>query len=101
MGLVGESGCGKTTVALSLLKLLPQAGRIRHGKILYNDNDIVKMNERQVRKIRWKGIAIVFQGAMNALNPVFKVSDQITEAIKLHEPGLSKGAARDRVSALF
>jgi peptide/nickel transport system ATP-binding protein len=101
MGLVGESGCGKTTIALSLLKLLPSAGRIRHGKILFNGQDLVKMNERQIRKIRWKGIAIVFQGAMNALNPVFKVSDQIIEAIRLHEPTVSKSAAHDRVEALF
>ncbi len=101
MGLVGESGCGKTTIALSLLKLLPAAGRIRHGKILYNGTDLVKMNDRQIRKIRWKGIAIVFQGAMNALNPVFKIDDQIIEAIRLHEPQVSKSQARDRVASLF
>src|SRR2546425_1454472 len=101
MGLVGESGCGKTTVALSLLKLLPSAGRIRRGKILFNGSDLVKMSDSQIRKVRWKGIAIVFQGAMNALNPVFKISDQITEAIKIHEPHVSKSKARDRVEALF
>ena len=101
MGLVGESGCGKTTVALSLLKLLPSAGRIRKGRILFNGADLVKMNDRQIRKIRWKGIAIVFQGAMNALNPVFKVSDQIIEAIRLHDSHISKSQAHDRVSALF
>ena len=101
MGLVGESGCGKTSVALSLLKLLPSAGRIRRGKILFNGSDLVKMSDSQIRKVRWKGIAIVFQGAMNALNPVFKVSDQITEAIKIHEPHVSKSKARDRVEALF
>ena len=101
MGLVGESGCGKTTVALSLLKLLPAAGRIRKGRILFNGNDLVKMNDNQIRKIRWKGIAIVFQGAMNALNPVFKISDQITEAIKIHEPGVSRSGATERVEALL
>ena len=101
MGLVGESGCGKTTVALSLLKLLPAAGRIRKGRILFNGKDLVKMNDNQIRKIRWKGIAIVFQGAMNALNPVFKISDQITEAIKIHEPGVSRGGATERVEALL
>lgn len=101
MGLVGESGCGKTTVALSLLKLLPSAGRIRGGKILFNGNDIIKMSDKQIRKIRWKGIAIIFQGAMNALNPVLKISDQITEAIKIHEPHVSRSDARSRVEALF
>jgi len=101
MGLVGESGCGKTTVALSLLKLLPSAGRIRKGRILFNGNDLVKMSDSQIRKIRWKGIAIVFQGAMNALNPVFKISDQITEEIKIHEPHVSRTAARERVESLL
>ena len=101
MGLVGESGCGKTTVALSLLKLLPSAGRIRHGKILFNGKDLVKMKDSQIRKIRWKGIAIVFQGSMNALNPVFKVSEQISEAIKIHEPGIGKTACRERIETLL
>jgi len=101
MGLVGESGCGKTTVALSLLKLLPSAGKIRKGKIIFNGKDLVPMNDRQIRKIRWKGIAIVFQGAMNAFNPVFKISDQITEAIKLHEPHVSRTAAKERVETLL
>src|SRR2546426_1073151 len=58
MGLVGESGCGKTTVALSLLKLLPSAGRIRKGQILFNGKDLVPMSDSQIRKIRWKGIAL-------------------------------------------
>ena len=101
MGLVGESGCGKTTVALSLLKLLPSAGRIRKGQILFNGKDLVPMSDSQIRKIRWKGIAIVFQGSMNALNPVFKISDQITEAIKIHEPHVSRTAAKERVEALL
>ena len=101
MGLVGESGCGKTTVALSLLKLLPSAGKIRKGKILFNGKDLVQMSDSQIRKIRWKGIAIVFQGAMNALNPVFKISDQINEAIKIHEPHVSRSAAKERVEALL
>jgi len=101
MGLVGESGCGKTTVALSLLKLLPSAGKIRKGKIIFNGKDLVPMNDRQIRKIRWKGIAIVFQGAMNAFNPVFKISDQITEAIKIHEPHVSRTAAKERVETLL
>ncbi len=101
MGLVGESGCGKTTIALSLLKLLPSAGRIRNGRILFNGRDLVKMKDREIRKIRWKGIAIIFQGSMNALNPVFKISDQIIEAIKVHEPHISKSDTKNRVEALM
>ncbi len=101
MGLVGESGCGKTTVALSLLRILPQGGRIRGGKILFDGTDLVPLSERSMRKIRWKGISIVFQGAMNALNPVFRIGDQIVEAIKTHEPDVSKPDAQKRVEALL
>jgi peptide/nickel transport system ATP-binding protein len=101
LGVVGESGCGKTTVALSILKLLPKGGRIRGGKILFEGTDLVPMNDKEMRKIRWKGISIVFQGAMNALNPVFKVGDQIVEAIRTHEPELSKSDAKKRAEGLF
>ncbi len=101
LGVVGESGCGKTTVALSILKILPQGGRIRSGKILFEGRDLVPLNDREMRKVRWKGISIVFQGAMNALNPVFKVGDQIIEAIRLHEPDVSRSDARTRAEALF
>ncbi len=101
LGIVGESGCGKTTVALSILKLLPSGGKIRKGKIFFNGQDIVPLSTKEMRKIRWTGISIVFQGAMNALNPVFKVEDQIVEAIKLHEPDVPKADARKRAEGLF
>jgi len=101
LGVVGESGCGKTTVALSILKILPMGGRVRKGKIIFDGTDLVPLNDKEMRKIRWKGISIVFQGAMNAMNPVFKVGDQIVEAIRLHEPNVSKAEAWRRAQALF
>ncbi len=101
LGIAGESGCGKTTVAMSLLKILPKGGRIRKGSIIFDGLDLVPLSNNQMRQIRWKGIAIVFQGAMNALNPVFKVGDQIVEAIRTHEPDVDRRSGMDRARSLL
>lgn len=86
LGLVGESGCGKTTVMLSLMRLLPEAGRIVSGQILFDRHDLLQISERDMQAVRWKDISMVFQGAMNALNPVRTVESQIIEAIQ--HPGM-------------
>ncbi len=83
LGLVGESGCGKTTALMSILRLLPANARIS-GQVFFKDTDLMSLSEKEMRAYRWRELAIVFQGAMNALNPVMRVGEQIGEAITLH-----------------
>ncbi|MBU1661574.1 MAG: ABC transporter ATP-binding protein [Chloroflexi bacterium] len=101
LGLVGESGCGKTTIMLSLLRLLPEAGRIVGGQILFDGRDLLQISEREMQKIRWRDISMVFQGAMNALNPVRTVQSQLVEALQLHNVVNSKKDARQRAGELL
>ncbi len=84
LGLVGESGCGKTSLAIALLKLLPDNARILSGSILLDGDDVVPMSEDQMREYRWNRISMVFQAAMNSLDPVYRVGDQIIEALEAH-----------------
>jgi peptide/nickel transport system ATP-binding protein len=96
LGVVGESGCGKSITALSVLKLIPMPpGRIVDGRILWRGRDLVPLGPADMQKIRSKEIAIVFQEPMTSLNPVYTVGDQIAEVIRLHEK-LPRRAARDK-----
>ena len=101
LGLVGESGCGKTTVMLSLMRLLPEAGRIISGQILFGGRDLLSISERDLQSVRWKDISMVFQGAMNALNPVRTVESQIIEAIQHSGMDFSTRQARNRAGELL
>jgi peptide/nickel transport system ATP-binding protein len=101
LGLTGESGCGKSTTAYSVINLVPPPGRIVDGYILLDGIDIAKMNENEVRnKVRWKRISMIFQGAMNALTPVYTIGRQIKEVITLHE-GTARKDALDRAEKLL
>ncbi len=100
-GLVGESGCGKTSVAMSLLQLQADNAKISSGSIVLDGQDLVGMSENELRKIRWDSISIVFQGAMNAWNPVVKIGEQIREAIREHYPSNSKDQNTEKIESLF
>jgi peptide/nickel transport system ATP-binding protein len=100
-GLVGESGCGKTSVAMSLLQLQADNAKISSGSIVLDGQELVGLSESELRKVRWNGISIVFQGAMNAWNPVIKVGEQIREAIREHYPSNSKSENTKKIESLF
>jgi peptide/nickel transport system ATP-binding protein len=100
LALVGESGCGKTTAAKAILHLLADNASITGGEILFQGQRIDDVSEKEFDRIRWKQISVVSQSAMNALNPVYRVGDQIVEAIRAHER-IDMQKARDRVRRLF
>ena len=100
LGLVGESGCGKTSIAMTILKLLPKNARILEGQIRFDGVDLVPLSEDQMRRYRWNHISMVFQAAMNSLNPVYTVGDQILEAIQHHMP-MKERVARKRIADLY
>ena len=100
-GLVGESGCGKTSVAMTLLQLQPDNSVITEGSIKLDGKELIGLSENDLRKVRWDSISIVFQGAMNAWNPVIKIGEQIREAMREHYPENSKQENIDKINELF
>ena len=100
LGLVGESGSGKTTIAVSLLRLLPDSGRLIDGRIFLDGQDLVSLDEDGMRRVRWNRISMIFQAAMNSLNPVYKVGEQIIEVLEQHTD-LSLCESQQKVRDLF
>lgn len=100
VGIVGESGCGKSMTAMSIMGLLPNTTYIEEGKILFQDMDLTKLNPKELRKITGDKISIIFQEPMTSLNPVIQVGKQVREAILLHEK-VSKEEAKQRVIEIF
>lgn len=100
LGLVGESGCGKSTTAYALMNLLEKNGEITSGKILINNKNLVDANSKQINQIRWKDISMIFQNAMTALNPVQKIGNQIINALQEHE-SISREDAIRRAEYIF
>lgn len=100
LGLVGESGSGKTTLGMGIMKLIEPPGRISGGEVNYNGKNVFGLSEAELRKFRWEQVAMIYQSAMNSLNPVKTVFHPISEVLRYHE-GLTKSEARDRTIRLL
>jgi len=100
LGLVGESGCGKSMTALSLMRLVPPPGRITGGRVFFEDRDLLEVTEREMRDVRGARMAMIFQEPMTALNPVLTVGSQVAESVFLHRP-VSRRQAWQRATELL
>jgi peptide/nickel transport system ATP-binding protein len=99
-GLAGESGSGKSTIAHAILRVLRPPAVITGGQVLIQGEDVLKMDDAELEALRWRDVSMVFQSAMNSLNPVARIVDQITDVLMTHEP-ISRDAARQRAAELF
>ena len=95
LGIVGESGCGKTMTSLAIMRLMPEQGKVTSGSITLTGEDLVVASEARMRSLRGNEISMVFQEPMSSLNPVFSVGEQIAEVLKAHQ-GLNKSEAKER-----
>lgn len=101
LGFVGESGCGKSTLGLSILRLLRPPGRIVAGEMLYHGNDLLKIKEEGMRKLRGSNIAMVFQNPLTSLDPLYSIEDQFFETLKEHEPKITRQEAAERAGKVL
>lgn len=96
LGIVGESGCGKSVTSLSIMRLIQSPGTIEAGEVLFNGKDILKLSEEEMRKVRGNDMAMIFQEPMTSLNPVYTIGNQIDEAISIHQPSLTAEQVKNR-----
>jgi len=101
IGLIGESGCGKSTAGFSIMRMISYPGEIKKGEVLFFGKDILNLKDKEFRQILWKDIAMIPQSSMNALNPSYKIGDQIIEAIMIHYPEISKKEAEKKAKELL
>lgn len=101
LGIVGESGSGKTVTSMSVLRILPSNGKVTDGEILFDDNNLLSLGERGLRKIRGNRIAMVFQDPMSSLNPLIPVGEQVAEMLEEHRKDLSAASIKEEVLKLF
>ena len=101
VGLAGESGCGKSTLAFALTKLQKPPALIVEGEVIFDGKDVLAFDEEELRRFRWKETSVVFQSAMNCLNPVISINQQICDVLRVHNPAMNRGELQDRARELL